>query len=380
MMYGIFELQEVYSLWKKDQGKSIEKFAVSFSYYEQKKPLIFVGLSSVVKYLGQKIFKDEEIFYLHSLQQKSGKLLFSDQFIRYLSLLRFELELHAPREGVIFYPGEPVMKVVGDVLILAFFKKILNHYLPRQIQICTEVEKIASYISPSFLTVENSSSSYVQENALDVRSAYIGGAVATEDLSAAVTYNIPMCYHRIDPLLVFLDVKDPLFTKKLSSVRPEQKIFLKGRVTKEFLEDFPFYAAELKGVSINLLEFSETLITTRFHYYRKSDILDEDFQLYRFVHKGLIIGDILTGATQINKKKTFFGKYLATISQEEILHDVTTYADEPAALTRGRALRSMQQLPCKFRGEERGGDYPVRIIRKESDQENCESLSNTSSA
>ncbi len=377
MMYGISELQEVYSLWKANEGSAIEKFAVSFTSLEQRQPLIFVGLPSITKYLGKRIFRDEEIFYLHSLQQEGGRLLFPDKFIKYLSLITYEVQMEAPKEGVIFFSGEPIIKVVGNVLILTFFKKIINHYLPRQIQICSEVEKIVSYIAPSFVSIENCSSSYRLDNALDARSAYIGGAIATEDLFAAVSFNIPICYHDDDTSLVFLDVCDPLFMKKYSSVDSDQKIFLKGRITKEFLEEFPFYGVELKGASINLLGLSETLVTARFHYYRNSDILDEDFHLYRFSYKGLIVGDILTSPDQIDKKKTFFGKYLVNLIKVDLLQDVTSYEEELSVMTRNRALRSMQQLPCKYRGEESDFTYPIRILKKEHDQVRVESFSNT---
>ena len=376
-MYGISELQEVYSLWKSQKTNTKEHFAVSFSAQNRHEALVFVGLESLMKYKGKKIFSDNEVAYLHSLQKDSGKLLFCDKFIRFISTLSYDIEMEAPLEGSIFFPSQPVVKVSGDKLVLLFFKKIITHYLPRQIYIGTEVETIVSLISPGYVVTENSESSFKKESILDSRSGYIAGASATEDLSAAVNYNIPICYHDDTSNLHILNIDDSGFTKNLVKIDIDENVFIKGNITKEFLQEFTQYGPKLKGVLLNLAILKDDKITPRFHYYRNTEILNPEFRIFRISHKGLFIGDLIAGSDEIEKKHTFFGKYDSQVTKTDILVNVRDYKDEPIDSKRKRLIRNMRGLPCKYRSAHSKMRYPVKLLRKNQKVDSEESFSNT---
>jgi hypothetical protein len=375
-MYGISMLQEVYSLWEKGKVNKIEEFAVSFKSKDRNKPLIFNGISSLRKYLGKAVFSLEEIAYLHSLQKKSGKLLFNEKFINFLSALVFDLKIETPLEGELFFSGEPVMKVSGNEVVLLFFKKLLEHYLPRQIYLTTEVEKIVSTISPAYVITENTFCPYKEELLLDTRSGYLAGACATEDLTSAVNFNIPICFMDKKAKITFLNVNDKNFTKNLSEVSGEEKIFLKGKITKEFIEEFPYYGPKLKGVLLDLSNFNEKAIQVVFHYYRNLEVLSSDFRIFRYFHNGLYFADILSNYEEIEKKKTIFGKYVSSLKRKELLHDICFFEEETTFSIRARVMQNMRLLPCKYRSLEKESFYPVRILRKFSHNTE-ESLSNT---
>lgn len=376
MMYGISELQEVYLLWKTKRSSKIEKFSISFKLEESRRPFVFAGISCLRKYLQAPVFRRDDIAYLHSLSLSNGKLLFTDDFIAYLSSLTFDLDLKAPLEGSIFFPGEPIVKVSGSAPLLIFFKKILKHYLPRQIQIATEVERIASLVSPASVIIENNSHSYDTESVLDTRSAYIGGAVAGEDLNAALKYNIPLCYHQEEKGVTVLDTCDVDYIKRLTMVSAEEQVFLKGKITKEMLKELPFYSVNLTGVMIKVNDLLDTRLKIRFHYYRATEVLDENFMVFRFSHKGLYIGDLVTSCREMFIKKVVFGVVSNNIVQKELLVDVSNQKEECLKSIRTRVLASMRRLPCKYQNEDAEKDYPVRIKGNVQDYR-LESASNT---
>jgi hypothetical protein len=377
MKYGILEIQEVYSLWKSSGREKKESFAISFSSTIKHAPLIYVGNSSVRKFLDTKIFDDAEIAYLHSLQKKNGTFLFPDAFIKLLSELTFHLDIKSPLEGTVIFPGEPMLKVSGNSLVLPFFKKLLAYYLPGQIQVATEIEKIVSYISPAYLITENPEKITQQDESLNSASAYIGGSIACEDLSAAVAYKIPICFHDVESDLIFLDVSDKHFNQKVALLQPEDKVFLKGGVTMQLLEDYPYLIPRLKGISISITNLFPSLISMKIHLYKNCDVLDSEFMIYRFSHKGLFIGDILTSDIDIEHRKMVFGKSMITLSYAPLLQSLTADGIETVKQARSRSLKNMRLLPCKHRGDYSKDVYPVRILPKAKIQENIESPSNT---
>ncbi len=377
MKYGILEIQEVFSLWKSGGREKEESFAISFSSTTKKTPLIYVGSSSIRKFLERKVFDDTEIAYLHSLRKSSGAFLFPDAFIKVLSELTFHLDIESPPEGTVIFPGEPVIKVSGGSLVLPFFKKLLAYYLPVQIQVATEVEKIMSFISPAYVVTENPEEITQKDENLNSASAYIGGAVACEDLSAAVAYKIPICFHDQGSDLIFLDISDKHFNQKVALLQQEDKVFLKGGVTLQFLEEYPYLISRLQGISISLTDLFPNTISMRIHLYKNCDVLDSEFMVYRFSHKGLYVGDILTSEKHIKRRKTAFGKPVAALSMEKILQKWNAQEKETIVQARSRALKSMRSLPCKYQGNYSKDVYPVRIACMSNAQENIESLSNT---
>ncbi|MCH9621683.1 MAG: hypothetical protein S4CHLAM20_11080 [Chlamydiia bacterium] len=375
MMYGISELRQVYNQWVDDKDKE-ERFAISFFSPNCKTPFIFSGLDSILEYLNKQIFSDQEIAYLHSLQKESGKLLFSDQFIKFISQLRFEFKMESILVGSVFFSSQPIIKVSGKLVVLSFLKKVLSYYLPRQIQIATEIEKIVSFAAPCPIIAQNSFRSFESKGELDVRSAFLGGASATEDLFAASKYTIPICFYE-DSSLKFLDIAHKNFFCEVSNLKPTDSLILKGVNSLEKLEEIPFERDQLKGICIDLSTMEDRNIEIKYHYYRNQEILDPDFMIYRFSHKGLYIGDLITKDLKKDLRKTLFGKYISTLKKRNILYDIEGMQEDTLFDQKRRVLKNMRLLPCKFRLRDSEHVYPVRFLKKSFSQENSVSLSNT---
>jgi len=376
-MYGITTLLEAYTFWLHSEAEEKEEFAVSFSTSESISSMLFVGLPSIKKYVTKKVFRNEEIAYLHSLQKADGKLLFSDKFIRFISELTFDIQLQAPLEGVIFFSGQPILKVSGNKIALSFYKKIIEYYLPRQISIATETERLAFLIAPAYIVSENSSNSYEVESGLDIRSAFLGGAFATLDLHAAVTYNIPLFYLEQKMNLKVINVLDKHLGSYSSNFSGFDENFLKGPITKEVIEESTIGLPIVKGVILDPSLLIRNLLKVSYHYYRNQVVLDSEFQIYRFSHKGLFIGDILTENIFSLDKKSIFGKFHSSLEKQPLLHNVLDLKEESITSIKSRIIKNMRCLPCKYQGKEALKAYPIRIIKEDQSHVKNESLSNT---
>jgi hypothetical protein len=376
MMYTISELQQLYDQWISGQTSRKDKFAVSFYGSNHHQPYIFCGLNSLKMYIGKKIFQDKEIAYIHSLQKEGGKLIFCDGFIKFLSELTFDLKIESLSEGSLFFQGQPILKVEGLKCILSFFKGVISYYLPREIFIATEIEKIASFIAPVPVIVQNSFRSLESEGEIDVRSAYIGGAAVTEDLSAAIKFNIPICSHTQTDHSV-IDISKTNLVCAISKLGENEPFMISSVLKKDDIEEVMCSMKSFKGAIVDLSKMKTEGLKVRYHQYRHGEILDPDFNIYRFSYKGLYVGDLIAAELELDERKTIFGKYVSLLRKEEIMCDIDDVYEESLDDQKRRVLTNFRRLPCKYRNGESKESYPIRILKKCQPQENSESLSNT---
>jgi len=86
----------------------------AFEFFVRKLPatrnfFLAAGLDQVLDYLEQLRFTDAEIAWLRSLER------FSDAFLERLRTFRFTGDVHALPEGTVFFPDEPILRVVAPL-------------------------------------------------------------------------------------------------------------------------------------------------------------------------------------------------------------------------------------------------------------------------
>jgi nicotinate phosphoribosyltransferase len=73
------------------------------------------GIIDIVKRWQEHGFTEDDLNFLRSLRQPSGKPQFPEAFIQYLSEMEFKLKIDAAPEGAVFFPQEPVLRVSGPL-------------------------------------------------------------------------------------------------------------------------------------------------------------------------------------------------------------------------------------------------------------------------
>jgi len=94
-----------------DNGK---RERVAFELFVRKLPknrnyLVYAGLQDVVDFVENLSFSSEDIDYLHSLN------IFPDWFLDFLKEFRFTGDIYSMKEGTLFFPHEPVLRVEAPI-------------------------------------------------------------------------------------------------------------------------------------------------------------------------------------------------------------------------------------------------------------------------
>ncbi len=117
-----------------------------FDYFFRKVPcdggyVIFAGLDTLLEVLEDFRFTADALAYL-------GEQGFDHGFLDYLSDLRFEAEVHAPREGDPIFPFEPVMRVHGRLIEAQIVETLLLNVLNFESLIATKASRLRHAAGP----------------------------------------------------------------------------------------------------------------------------------------------------------------------------------------------------------------------------------------
>lgn len=165
------------------------KRKASFDYFFRKVPfeggyVIFAGLKELIETIKHLTFSDEEIEYLE-------KENFSKEFIAYLKNFQFRGDIWSAREGDIVFPGEPILRVDGNLLETQIIETLLLNVLNFQSLIATKAARI-KYAAGENSTVLDFGLRRAQGLAgiHATRAAVIGGVDGTSNVYSAQRFNI----------------------------------------------------------------------------------------------------------------------------------------------------------------------------------------------
>jgi nicotinate phosphoribosyltransferase len=149
--------------------------------------LVVAGIEEAIDHLEGLRFEAEDVSYLRSLD------LFDDEFLRFLTELRFTGEVWAMPEGEIFFGSEPLLRVTAPLIEA----QIVETYLLNAITFPSSVASKAARIqiaarNRSFVDFSLRRDHGPGAGLRAARSSYIGGADATSNVLAGRMYGLPL--------------------------------------------------------------------------------------------------------------------------------------------------------------------------------------------
>ena len=146
--------------------------------------LIAAGLDDVLTYLEQLRFSAEELAWLES--QK-----FSPKLTRYLAQFRFDGDVEAMPEGTVFFPLEPILRVVAPLPQAQFVETRIINLLQYQTLVASKAAR-SVLVAPGKLLVEfGMRRAHGAEAALlAARASYLAGFNGTSNVLAGMKYGI----------------------------------------------------------------------------------------------------------------------------------------------------------------------------------------------
>jgi nicotinate phosphoribosyltransferase len=194
LLTDLYQLTMAYGYWK--TGLSDQEAV--FHLFYRKNPFkggyaVACGLGTVVEYLSQYGFSDDDLAYLATLGGNDGKPLFEEGFLDYLRDTPFSCDIDAVPEGTVVFPHEPLIRIRGPLIQGQLIETPLLNMMNFQTLIATKSARICQAAEGDPVLEFGLRRAQGIDGALAAsRSAFVGGCDATSNVLAGKLYDIPV--------------------------------------------------------------------------------------------------------------------------------------------------------------------------------------------
>ncbi len=137
MMTDLYQLTMMYGYYKSGMTKNIAVFDLFFRRLRKNSAYcIMAGTQSVIEYINNLHFNEDDLDYLRSLQ------LFDEGFLAELAKLRFSGELYAMEEGTVVFPYEPLVRVKAPIMEAQLVETALLNLVNSQTLIASKAGRV----------------------------------------------------------------------------------------------------------------------------------------------------------------------------------------------------------------------------------------------
>lgn len=193
LLTDFYQLTMAYGYWRLGIAEREAVFHLFFRHEPfQGNYTIHCGLASVIEYLNNWHFTPEELDYLSRLKDNKGHLLFSADFLEYLSRLRFTGNLQAMPEGQIAFAQEPILRVSGPILQCQLIETPLVNLTSFASLIATKASRICAAAEGDAVLEFGLRRAQGPDGGMTAsRAAYVGGCDSVSNTLAAMHFHIP---------------------------------------------------------------------------------------------------------------------------------------------------------------------------------------------
>lgn len=213
------------------------------------------GLDNIVEYINNFKIGEEEINFLRN-QNK-----FSEEFLNYLSNLKFTGDIYSVEDGTVVFPNEPVLTVRANVIEAQLIETALLACFNHGTLVTTAAKRITDAAGNIPVMEFGARRARGIASAVDAsKYAYVGGCVGTSNVLAGMKYDIPVMGTMAHSMICDADNEYEAFLNYAKS-NPNNCVFLVDtydtlrsgvpnaiRVAKEYLVPNGY---KLKGIRID---------------------------------------------------------------------------------------------------------------------------------
>ena len=169
--------------------KGANKREAVFDYFFRKIPfdggyVVFAGLGELLPILQDLHFSPEDLDYLRSIG-------LDPDFVNHLKGFRFGGSVYSVREGEIVFPGEPIVRVEGNMLEAQIAETVLLNLLNFQSLVATKAARIRYVAGDKILSDFGLRRAQALGGYHASRAAAVGGFQSTSNVKAALDFDIP---------------------------------------------------------------------------------------------------------------------------------------------------------------------------------------------
>ena len=146
---------------------------------------VFAGLAKIIDYVNSFKFTEPDIDFLRQLG-------YEEDYLNYLSDMKFTGDIRAVKEGEIVFGNEPLIRIEAPLIQAQIMETAILNIVNYQILIATKAARI-KYLCPDEVCMEFGTRRAHEFDAAiwGTRASIIGGFNATSNVKAAKLFNIP---------------------------------------------------------------------------------------------------------------------------------------------------------------------------------------------
>jgi len=184
----LYQINMAESYWE----DSIHDRKAVFEVFFRKLPFgngygVFAGLERIIQYLEKFQFSTSDIEYLRE------ELGYKDDFLHYLSSLRFTGNVYSVQEGEMVFGNEPIIRIEAPLAEAQLVETAILNIVNYQTLIATKAARIKQVVGDDTVMEFGTRRAHELDAAIwGTRAAYIGGFHATSNVRAGKLFNIPV--------------------------------------------------------------------------------------------------------------------------------------------------------------------------------------------
>ena len=136
MMTDLYQLTMMYGYFRHGMAQNEAVFDLFFRNRENSAYAVMAGTESVVDYINNLHFYEEDLDYLRSLN------LFDEEFLDVLRNMRFTGEIYGMPEGTVVFPYEPLIRVRAPIMQAQLIETALLNLVNHQTLIATKAARV----------------------------------------------------------------------------------------------------------------------------------------------------------------------------------------------------------------------------------------------
>lgn len=184
----LYQINMVETYWR----DGIHNRKAVFDLYFRKLPFgngygVFAGLERILQFVKNFKFSQSDIDYLRE------ELGYKEDFLDYLSNLRFTGSIRSMREGELVFGNEPILRVEAPLAEAQLLETALLNIVNYQTLIATKASRIKQVIGDDIAMEFGTRRAHEWDAAIwGTRAAFIGGFQATSNVRAGKLFGIPV--------------------------------------------------------------------------------------------------------------------------------------------------------------------------------------------
>lgn len=194
LLTDLYQLMMAYGYWKTGMHSKEAVFHHTF----RRSPFrggftVAAGLESLIDYVEHLHFDTSDLDYLATLQGVDKVPFFSEEFLTYLSKLKFSCDIDAIPEGTVVFPHEPLVRVQGPLIQAQLLESPLLNLINFPTLIATKAARVCLAAKDDPVLEFGMRRAQGVDGALTAsRSSYIGGCSSTSHVLAGKLFGIPI--------------------------------------------------------------------------------------------------------------------------------------------------------------------------------------------